>query len=251
VTQPAIDVFPWPAGRRGAVSLTFDDARPSQLDAGLPILESRGARATFYLSPPNAAPRRDDWRQAAARGHEMGCHTLTHPCSGNFAFARGNPLEDYTLERMQEELAAADAAIAGLTGVTPVTFAYPCGQKFVGRGEATASTVPLVARRYLAGRGFRDEDVNAPGFCDLAQATGIDGDDAPFEALRAWIDRAAREGGWLILACHDVGDRPRQAIRPAVLEAVCRYCQDPSVGVWLDTVAAVGRHIAAERRHGR
>jgi peptidoglycan/xylan/chitin deacetylase (PgdA/CDA1 family) len=251
VSNPNPDVFHWPDGRRGAVSLTFDDARASQLEAGLPVLESRGARATFYLSPPNAAPRREAWRQAAARGHEMGNHTLTHPCSGNFAFARGNPLEDYTLERMREELAGADDAIAELAGVTPATFAYPCGQKFVGRGEGTASYIPLVARRYLVGRGFGDEDINAPLFCDLAQATGIDGDDAPFATLRAWVDRAAGEGGWLILACHDVGDHPRQAIRAEVLDAVCGYCNDPGVDVWLDTVAAVGRHIAAARRHGR
>ncbi|HXW78607.1 MAG TPA: hypothetical protein VEJ84_03865, partial [Acidimicrobiales bacterium] len=39
------------AGRRFAVSLSFDDARPSQLEVAVPILDRAGARATFYVLP--------------------------------------------------------------------------------------------------------------------------------------------------------------------------------------------------------
>ena len=62
--------FAWPHGARSALSLTFDDARPSQLDHGLPILNSYGVRASFYVSPPAAEARQTEWRQAAAVGHE-------------------------------------------------------------------------------------------------------------------------------------------------------------------------------------
>ena len=235
--------FAWPDGKRGAVSLSFDDARPSQVDAGLLILDAHGVRATFYLSLPFIPQRLPAWRAAAARGHEMGNHTATHPCSGNFPWSRANALESCTLERMEDEVARASAAIRYLVGVEPATFAYPCGQKFVGRGESARSYVPVIARRFLAGRGFRDEAPNDPAFCDLAQAAGIDGDDASFEALRGMIDQAVQTGGWLILACHDVGDFARQAIRAEVLDEVCRYSQDPASGVWIDSVASVSAHI--------
>jgi peptidoglycan/xylan/chitin deacetylase (PgdA/CDA1 family) len=43
--------FPWPAGKRAAISLSFDDARQSQVDVGLPLLDRYGDKATFYLSP--------------------------------------------------------------------------------------------------------------------------------------------------------------------------------------------------------
>src|SRR5690349_20329548 len=91
--------FAWPDGKRAAVSLSFDDARPTQVDAGLPILDRYGVKATFYLSPPNVAQRQEAWRNAAAHGHEMGNHTLTHPCTGNFPWSRTNALEDKTLEQ--------------------------------------------------------------------------------------------------------------------------------------------------------
>lgn len=238
-------MFEWPNGKRAALSLTFDDARPSQVDRAAPILNAYGARATFYLSPPNIAQRAAQWRAALAAGHEMGNHTLSHPCTGNFPWSRANALEDYTLERMERELLEAGQVIHQALGVTPRTFAYPCGQKFVGRGRGAQSYVPLVAKHFLAGRGFKDEAVHDPLAGDLAQVMGIDADDQSFEQLKVWIDRAAQAGGWLVFAAHDVGDFERQAMRDDVLEAICRYCVEPASGIWIDTVAAVAAHIAA------
>ena len=54
----------------------------------------------------------------------------------------------------------------------PRTFAYPCGQRFVGRGFEVRSYVPPVAERSLAGRGYLDESANDPAVCDLAEAMG-------------------------------------------------------------------------------
>jgi peptidoglycan/xylan/chitin deacetylase (PgdA/CDA1 family) len=235
--------FAWPEGKRAAVSFSFDDARPSQVDAGFPILDLHGVKATFYLSPPNIIHRLEFWRSAAASGHEMGNHTLSHPCTGNFEWARGNALEDKTIEQIESEIARASAVIRYLVGAQPRTFAYPCGQKFVGRAEHTSSYVPVVARHFVAGRGFRDETVNNPAFCDLAQVMGVDSDDQPFGHLKTWIDDAVEEGGWLVFCSHDIGQFPRQAMPVDVLDALCLYCTQPDNGIWLDTVATIGFFI--------
>ena len=39
--------FRWPKGKRAAVSLSFDDARTSQLDVGIPLLDRHKVPATF------------------------------------------------------------------------------------------------------------------------------------------------------------------------------------------------------------
>ena len=93
--------FSWPAGKRAAISLTFDDARFSQIDNGLPLLDEYGTKATFYVLIRPLEERLSDWKKAAANGHEIGNHTMTHPCSGNFPFARERALENYTLEKMR------------------------------------------------------------------------------------------------------------------------------------------------------
>jgi peptidoglycan/xylan/chitin deacetylase (PgdA/CDA1 family) len=239
--------FSWPEGKRGAVSLSFDDARPSQIERGLPILDAYGVPATFYVSPGPMAARAAAWRSAAGLGHEIGNHTARHPCSGNFAFARGRPLEEYTLDQMEAELSDATEAIREAVGVAPATFAYPCGQKFVGRGTGVRSYVPLVAERFVAGRGFRDEDANDPLFCDLAQVLAVDADDLSYDELSRWLRKAAAEGRWLVLAGHEIGDGGRQTVRASALEQLCRDAGGEGSDLWIATVAAVASFIARPR----
>ncbi len=235
----------WPENKPAALSLSFDDARFSQLDNGVPLLAALGVRATFYVSPPTMEQRADEWR-IVAQTHEIGNHTLTHPCSGNFLWSRPRALEDYTLEKMAGELTDANDVILKLTGVEAQTFAYPCGQTFVGRGEDTRSYVPLVAKHFLAGRGYLSEAPNDPTFCDLAKLNAAGFDLASFDTLKPALENTLNSGGWLILVGHDVSDElPRQAVRSATIEAVCRFAQENNI--WIDTVENVARHIAQNR----
>lgn len=230
------------------MSLTFDDARPSQLDVALPILDRYGIRATFYVSIPALHERAEDWRAVADAGHEIGNHTLTHPCSGNFQFSRHNALEEYTLERMAAEMDEASEAIRSVVGKRPVTFAYPCGQKFVGRGSRAASTVPLAAERFLAARGWNDEGPNDPSCCDLAQLHGCELDGRTIAQALAFVENALRDGGWIVFGGHDVGTDGPQTVRVETLERLCMTAADPAVGLWADTVEAVAR-VIADARH--
>ena len=243
--------FAWPGGARAAVSFSFDDARSSQLERGIPILDAHGVRATFYVSLDNVRRREADWRRVAGGGHEIGNHSLHHPCSANFAWSREHALEDYCLDRMEAELLAANAAIEDLLGVRPRTFAYPCGQTFVGRGEATASYVPLVARHFVVGRHAFDEVHNHPLYCDLAQATSRDLDCADLGHAMRLLDAAVADGGWIIFMSHDVAPSGAQATRPDVLEALCRHVTDAANGLWVDTVEAVGGTCATATAGGR
>ncbi len=240
--------YHWPEGKRAAISLTFDDARPTQITNGIPLLDEYGVKATFYVSLGPLKERLDAWTGAAATGHEIGNHTLTHPCSGNFSFTGDRALEDYTLDRMRAELVESNAAIEALLKLRPVSFAYPCGQKYVGRGRGLKSYVPLVAEHFLSGRGWMDEWANDPAFCDTAQLMGMELDGKSFAQIKALIDRTLANGGWLVLAGHEINDSGRQTTRMATLRALCEYAQDPANGLWLDTVAAVTRHIHTQRQ---
>ncbi|NWG14084.1 MAG: polysaccharide deacetylase family protein, partial [Acidobacteria bacterium] len=244
--------FQWPEGKRAAVSLSFDDARPSQIDTGIPILDKYGVKATFYVSPDRMRERLEGWKRAAANGHEIGNHSLMHPCSGNFPWSRTRALEDYTLERMREELTKANEEVSALIGVVPETFAYPCGQSFVGRGLEVKSYVPLIASLFRAGRGWMNEAPNDPQYCDLAQIFGVPCDNMDFDRIRPEIEQARERGLWLVLAGHDIGDAvERQTTRSGALEALCRYAKDPANGIWIDTVAAVAKYIESRRGAAR
>lgn len=239
--------FPWPDGKRMALSLSFDDARPSQVDAGLALLRKHGVKVTFFLQGNQIEKRLDGWRQAVADGHEIGNHSMTHPCTGNYEFSRYNALEDYSLPMMEKQLDAANRQIQRLLGVKPKTFAYPCGQKFVGRGRHTGSYVPLVAKRFLVGRGYLDEAANDPALCDLAQALGTPFDDMNFEQMLKVIGQANGQGRWIIFVGHEIGERSYQVTDSKALEALCLYAQDPAHKIWLGTVDEIGRYIQEHR----
>lgn len=239
--------FAWPAGKRAAFSLSFDDARASQLDNGIPILDQHGVKATFYVSLAPLEARLEEWRAAAASGHEIGNHTVNHPCSGNYGSPVGGALEDYTLARMEEELEQASAAIEKAIGHAPRSFAYPCGQKYVGRGAELQSYVPLAAKHFLAARSFRDEMPNDALRCDLAQLCGMDADTDSFAILQQYIERALASGGWLILAAHNVGPASYQTLEAETLAELCRYVTDESNGIWHATVSDVAEYLQANR----
>ncbi len=244
--------FSWPAGKQMALSLTFDDGRESQWRHAMPLLDRHGVHATFYPLPSAVREHPEPWRAAVAAGHEIGNHSATHPCSGNFRFSRHNALEEMSLEQVEQtELLEANRQLLELLGVQPRTFAYPCGQTTVGRGELVQSYVPLVARHFLAGRLFFSEMHNAPDYCDLHQLYAVSMDNLDETGLDALLDAARAEGGWLILAGHDAGpEGARQTVILDTLEYLCRVAAYPANGIWLDTVACIAEHIGETRKAG-
>jgi len=237
----------WPTGKKVAISLTFDDARPSQVAVGTALLDRFDVKATFYVLPGPVEQHLDGWKRAVAGGHEIGNHSLNHPCSGNFPWAREKALEEFTLEQMRTELIQANEKIENLLGVKPAVFAYPCGQTFIGRGSTTKSYVPVVAELFLTGRGWLDEGPNDPSFCDFAQLTGMEMDGKDFDAILSIVEAAKANGQWLVLAGHEMGTSGAQTTRLDMLEKLIAYAQDPSHEIWLAPVGTVATYIQKQK----
>jgi len=242
--------FRWPDGRRAAVSLSWDDARPSQVDVGVPILDRYGIKGTFYVLPRNMKQRVARWRAAAANGHEIGNHSLKHPCMGNFDWQTPETmLENYTLKRMERELLDANRVLGAAFGVKPTSFAYPCAQTYVGRGARLRSYVPIVAKHFAVGRSGFSEAYANPERCDVAQVPSLDFDNKTFAELRATVDAAVADGCWLVIAGHEVGSlRVKQTTSASALRKLCAYLKSHPE-IWVDTITAVGRHIGATVKH--
>jgi len=241
--------FPWPNSAKMALSLTFDDGRSSQVTDAVPVLDSLGVKATFYAQPENLQEELALWQKAAATGHEFGNHTIGHPCTGNFAWVRydGVVLESYDLDRMRAEIVQANDEIEQLVGVRPTSFAYPCGQTYVGRGSNTQSYVPLVAELFQTGRRWLDETSNAPDHFDTAQVMAMRMDGEDFANVRRMIERTKRNENWLVLAGHSIGDSSGWRTSLAMLRELAVYAQNPDNGVWIAPVSEVAAFIAKEQ----
>lgn len=245
--QQAESTFTWPEGKQIAISLSFDDARASQVDVGTALLDQYGVKATFYVVPNSVKQRLEGWKKAVTNGHEIGNHSFNHPCTGNFPWSRQKAIENYTLKQMQNELILTNKAIKELLGVEAEVFAYPCGQTYIGRGKNTKSYVPVVSKLFLSGRGWLDEGPNAPQFCDLAQLTGMEMDGKDFDQILPLIENAKKSGAWLVLAGHEMGASGNQTTRLSMLKKLIEYAQNPANGIWIAPVGTVAKYIKGKK----
>lgn len=124
-------------GKRCAVVLTYDDALNVHLDNAITCLDSFGLKGTFYITGESQtiARRMMEWRNAAERGHELGNHTLTHPCDGSKGgrtwVTPEKDLSRYSVQRAVNEIKVTSTLLQAIDGKTERTFAYPCGDTYI------------------------------------------------------------------------------------------------------------------------
>lgn len=239
--------FSWPQGKQMALSLSFDDARESQVTIGTHLLDSLGVKVTFYVNPGSVRNQLPGWRAAVKSGHEIANHSLTHPCSGNFVWSRENALEEFSLDQMEHQLVECTRQIKEMLGVETRIFAYPCGQTYVGKWLMTKSYVPLVAKHFQSGRGWMNEAPNDPLHCNFDQLYCIPMDGKSFEELLPIIEGARKNGQWLIFGGHEINTSGDQTSRTDTIRKLGEYVKDPANGIWIETVGTVGNYIKEKR----
>lgn len=247
------DASPWPDECRAAVSLTFDDGMESQRTVAVPMLNTYELRGTFYVNPrADYEQQLSAWRSAAATGHEMGNHTVSHPCSINFQFIADSgrtPLEEMNLEEMDREIALAAERLQLLfPQQEALSFAYPCYQTYVGRGSTRQSYVPVVTRHCVAGRA-RGEHANDPGRCDLFALWSWACERMSGAEMVGLVERAASQGRWAILTFHGVqeGHLP---VGDGDLAELCAHLAAHRSRIWTAPVATVAQRVHAWQQQG-
>jgi peptidoglycan-N-acetylglucosamine deacetylase len=201
---------PWPGEAVCAVSLSYDDSIPVHHLRVAPLLDQHGLHATFYLSVKTI----DDaaaWKTVAAHGHELGNHSLFHPCRRETAdgyawLPEHYNLLDYTPGRWRDELAVANFAIDLLDGGKPRTYGNNCTNLTFGRGDKEQPMDPILAELFVAARGAitnQSVDPAQPNFTRLGHYSG---DGKKFAHLRAEIEQARAKKGWIIYMFHGVGE---------------------------------------------
>src|SRR3546814_8140421 len=99
---------------------------------------------------------------AAARGHELGNHTLFHQCSGSGEdrdwVAPHRDLDSTRAARMRDQVLLANAMLAAIDGRHERTFTVPCGDAVADGGNY----VDLVAPDFVAIKLGSGSEENRP-----------------------------------------------------------------------------------------
>jgi len=192
--------------KRSMVVLTYDDALDVHLDHVIPLLDSMNIKATFYLNTGaiSLSERRQEWKTASYNGHELGNHTIHHPCIGESLnrewVSAENDLDNYTLEKLMNEINEANDTLQAIDGRNRRTYAYTCGDTMANH----RSYVSELKSIFPSARGVRRNN-NRIDSLDLYQLNAFSiADHTAKEAIEA-IEKNHQEEGLLVFLFHGVG----------------------------------------------
>lgn len=192
----------WPGGHHAAIVLTYDDALRSQLDNAVPVLDANGFKGTFFLSGTFKQEDVERWRAAAKEGHELGNHTIFHPCAkGSFDMPPQQNAESYSVAWMLKEIGTMNNMLYAIDGRPEHTFATPCGQHMAGGEDylpalRTSGLTKYVRAASDPGTGVLDPfDVPSTFFPDTTTGT----------QLIAYVEKVRTAGGLGVMGFHGVG----------------------------------------------
>ena len=233
---------PW-NGKKCAVVITYDDAINQHLDNAVPVLDSLGLKATFYLTAFSTSMqnRLEEWRQLAAHGHELGNHTLYHPCIGGPGREWVKPegdLSKYTVQRMVNETLMTNVFLQALDGKTKRTFAYTCGDTKIG----DSSYIESMKDDFVAARGTQAQMHTI----DKVDSYNVDcyvvnGETA--SQMLAWVDKAVQTNSLLVLLFHGVGGGNGLNVSIAEHRKFLQQLKKREKDIWIAPMLPVAQYI--------
>lgn len=231
-------------GKSCAVALTYDDAIDVDLDNVLPALDSLGLKGTFYLigASPVVNKRMEAWRKAAAEGHELGNHSLFHPCDGSLP-GRGfvtpeTDLSKYSVYREVSEIRITNVLLKAIDGKDKRTFAYPCGDRKIG----DVYFYDQLKNDFVGARGVWS-GMQTAAQVDLSniQCYGINGQSA--EYMIGLVKQAMASHTLLVFLFHGVGGGHNINVGLSDHSALLHFLKDHQQDIWIAPMVDVAEYI--------
>jgi peptidoglycan-N-acetylglucosamine deacetylase len=244
----AQDNGPW-NGKRCAVALTYDDALNVHLDQVIPLLDSLGFKGTFYLSGffPGLRGRLADWIVVGKGGHELGNHTLFHPCEGEAPgrewVPRDYELNRYTVRRMVDEITMANTLLQAMDGKKSRTFAYPCGDTKAG----DSSYVDAIKGMFPGARGVQGkmQRMNEIDLFDIGayMINGQSGD----ELIRL-VQEALSKQALLVFLFHGVGGEHSLNVSLSAHRELIQFLKRQQKDIWVAPMVEICDYLQAKSK---
>ncbi|MBN2348883.1 MAG: polysaccharide deacetylase family protein [Bacteroidales bacterium] len=231
-----------------AVALTYDDGLNVHLDKVIPVLDSAGFKGTFYI-PGNAVPfdlRLDEWRTAAANGHELGNHTLFHPCAGK---SKGREwvqpdydLDNYTITQIVDEIRMENVLLKAVDGKSERTFAYTCGDMSVGDSLFTG----LIYNDFIAARSVESR-MEKLETIDLFNIGSYMINEQSGKELITLVQEAEAKGALLVFLFHGVGGEHHLNVALEEHNKLIDYLKTNEKDIWVAPLVEISEFIINNR----
>lgn len=235
-------------GKKAAIVLTYDDALKVHLEHAVPALDSLGLKGTFYLSDyfGGLQAQLAGWKKAAATGHELGNHTVFHPCLGNLpgrSFVSADyDLSKYSFRRITDEIRAMNTLLKAIDGRTERTFAFPCSDT---RIRDTPYFTP-VQREFVAARAVRTQLELLPEV-DLYNLSAFMVNGQSGAELIAMVREAVQQGRMLIFLFHGVGGEHNLNVSLQAHSELLHFLKENERDLWVAPMIDVAKYIGQQQ----
>ncbi|MCG2613491.1 polysaccharide deacetylase family protein [Terrimonas sp. NA20] len=230
-------------GKKAAVVITYDDAIDEHLNNAIPVLDSLGLKATFYITGfSNSMQKRlNDWKNISVNGHELGNHTLYHPCTGGPGREWVKPdydLRNYSVKRILDETRATNLLLQSMDGKIRRTLAFTCGDTRIGDTSFSA----LLKNDFVAMRGVRSlmHPIDKVQL-DNVDCYGVNGESG--DQLTAWAKQALESNSLLVVLFHGVGGGNSLNVSLDAHRQFLTYLKQHEKEIWIAPMIDVAEYI--------
>jgi len=239
-----LKVLDW-AGFKSAVSYTFDDGQPSQIEH-YAELQATGVRLTFFVNSGSASWETcfaTTFAQAARDGHEIGNHTAHH--------CHADP--DGTLHGVDRRAACPGASAAAelddctafIRSKLAVPEVWTAASPFGDAGFASALGERFFLGRSATGGTVAPDDDSDP----LALPMWGPAENDTVDAFNAVVDAAHTDGQWVIMLIHSIAPTTSAWFATVDIGAITgSITHAKALGdVWIDAMANVGAYWRGQK----
>lgn len=200
--------FQWKNGAKAAVCLTYDDGMQTHIDNAIPQLNEAGLKGTFFINSVVGTESVVAWKRAAKAGHELGNHSLFHPCPASMGWPKETASDEYTIPMILKEISTVNAILENLDpGRKTIAYGYPCNQTEVG-GKSYIEALRksgLVAYARGGSGAERMTVTDFTAFNKMNVPSWAVPENASLNDLINFVEKAKAEGGLAVLQFHGVG----------------------------------------------
>lgn len=240
-------IKPW-NGKQCAVVLTYDDALNVHLDNVITCLDTFGLKGTFYINgeATSIARRMADWRKVAANGHELGNHSLTHPCDGQKEgrswVSKEKDLSKYSVERAVNEIRITNTLLQAIDGKTERTFAYPCGDAMID----SVNYYKKIENEFVGARGVQSgmKQVIAINLNDI-NCYSINGQDGDY--MINLVKQAQQSRTLLVFLFHGVGGEHNLNVSLEAHRQLVLYLKQNEKDIWNAPLVDVAKFVKTKQ----
>ena len=222
------EIGTWRGFRLAAVSYTFDDGCSNQFSLAVPMFNEKGFKLTLFTVISTMFPGWPKLQSAAANGHEIASHTMTHPNLSTLTDA----------QQVTELMNSRDAINANITGQKCVTLAYP----YCAEGKESLTSQYYTAARTCSGQLVPSSPAN---FMNIS--CFICGSQGTVQTAQDFTNRAnsaLSSKSWCVYLIHGIdNDGGYSPLPSATLRASINHLSANQDKFWVETFGNVARYI--------